>query len=164
MNFSHCNHFRENRTSCPCFRTAPMTAPGSARAHIALLPSSAKVRHQGKGNRPGRIGPERRRTALEQCVIFVRSGEHARWDGGVPGLGCGAVRVYSYGLSVQHRFRSRAADPVGGPVSRAVTQCDCSVGFQWTVPRFLRVLVSCGGFEFGGGAVMITSPQSTLSL
>ena len=82
-------------------------------------------------NRPGRIGPERRRTALEQCVIFVRSGEHARWDGGVPGLGCGAVRVYSYALWTMHypsigipvarsRAAMRAADPVGGPVSRAL--------------------------------------------
>lgn len=85
----------------------------------------------------------------------------------MPGLGCGAVRVYSYSMdypSIGFGRGRAAADPVGGPVSRAVTQCDCSVGFQWTVPRFLRVLVSCGGFEFGGGAVMITSPQSTLSL
>ena len=181
MNFSHINHFRENRTSCPCFRTAPMTAPGSARAHIALLPSSRAVRkcdRRARALRPGEGEPTGAHWAgtPSHCSGAVRS-FRSQWRTRALGWRCAGVGLWcracvlvcsmDYALSV-HRYRSRAR---GRPCGRRTRwgdpfpeQCDCSVGFQWTVPRFLRVLVSCGGFEFGGRAVMITSPQSTLSL
>ena len=174
MNFSHSNHFRENRTSCPCFRTAPMTAPGSARAHIALLPSSRAVRkcdRRARAVRPGEGEPTGAHWAgtpshCSGAVRNFRSQWRTRalgWRCAGVGLWCRACVVvwrrldYPVHIGIGRGRRTRWGDPFP-------EQCDCSVGFQWTVPRFLRVLVSCGGFEFGGRAVMITSPQSTLSL
>ena len=86
----------------------------------------------------------------------------------MPGLGCGAVRVYSYGDVWTYPVHIGTSVAGGGPgggtrFPSSVTAVWVFSG-EWSVPRFLRVLVSCGGFEFGGGAVMITSPQSTLSL
>ena len=161
--FSRKSHF------LPLFSHCPHDCPGQCEGSHRTAPEQCESATPGEGEPTGAHWAG----TPSHCSGAVRN-FRSQWRTRALGWRCAGVGLWCRAcvlvwrrldISGPHRYiGARAADPVGGPVSRAVTQCDCSVGFQWTVPRFLRVLVSCGGFEFGGGAVMITSPQSTLSL